>query len=326
MKVYFVRHGISADHEEKKSQGPDSKLSETGRRQAEKAAVALSEINFDKILASNWARAAQTAQIIGEKLNKEVELIEGIHEREKDSSLEGIKHKSDDFEKFWSEFKKHGHKMDWKYGRGGESLTELVERSQKFKLHLIKHHKNEDVLVVSHSLFIRAFVISTLLGNNLQEDSFVKLFNSISTDNTGITLMEYSAGREHWELRFLNDHSHLKRTSDVHQMKLNTDPFKKVKSGSKTIEIRLFDEKRQELKIGDKIIFTNTETSEDISTEIIDLYKSNSFIDLFSKISSKDAGWNKDDTPEKMANDMRKYYPKEDEEKYGVLGIKIKLT
>ena len=41
----------------------------------------------------------------------------------------------------------------------------------------------------------------------------------------------------------------------LHCMKLNRDPFEKIKSGSKTIEMRLFDEKRQRISVGDFIEF-----------------------------------------------------------------------
>ncbi len=41
-----------------------------------------------------------------------------------------------------------------------------------------------------------------------------------------------------------------------HSMKLLPAPFEKIESGQKTIEIRLFDEKRQELQIGDTIEFS----------------------------------------------------------------------
>ena len=42
----------------------------------------------------------------------------------------------------------------------------------------------------------------------------------------------------------------------LHQMKLKRSPFEKIKDGSKTIELRLYDEKRQKVKIGDFIEFT----------------------------------------------------------------------
>lgn len=145
MKIYFLRHGVSEDHEQKRSQRPNSKLSTEGMKQAERVAERLSSIKLNRILTSEWLRAKKTGEIIAEKLNINIETFEGIHERQKEPTLEGIKHKDEVFEKFWGEFKKHGHKMDWKYGQNGESLRELVERSQKFKLHLIEHHIDEDI-------------------------------------------------------------------------------------------------------------------------------------------------------------------------------------
>ena len=42
----------------------------------------------------------------------------------------------------------------------------------------------------------------------------------------------------------------------LHKMKLNKSPFERIKNGTKTIEFRLFDEKRQQIKVGDKIEFS----------------------------------------------------------------------
>ena len=41
----------------------------------------------------------------------------------------------------------------------------------------------------------------------------------------------------------------------IHNMKLNESPFERIKNGTKTIEFRLYDEKRRQIKIGDKIVF-----------------------------------------------------------------------
>ena len=43
----------------------------------------------------------------------------------------------------------------------------------------------------------------------------------------------------------------------IHEMRLNNEPFNKIKEGTKTVELRLLDEKRKTLRVGDKIIFTN---------------------------------------------------------------------
>ena len=42
----------------------------------------------------------------------------------------------------------------------------------------------------------------------------------------------------------------------IHKMKLNESPFERIKNGTKTIEFRLYDEKRRQVKIGDKIEFS----------------------------------------------------------------------
>ena len=55
----------------------------------------------------------------------------------------------------------------------------------------------------------------------------------------------------------------------LHKMKLNSKPFESIKSGSKTIELRLNDEKRQQVSVGDFIEFSLTD---DPSKKIQDPY------------------------------------------------------
>ena len=107
-------------------------------------------------------------------------------------------------------------------------------------------------------------------------------------------------------------------------MKLNDQPFADIKNGTKTLEIRLYDEKRRTIEIGDKITFSNN--GESITVTVIGLSRFAIFIDLFSSLGGLSAGWPITDTPNKMADDMRKYYSDEEEQKYGVIGIHIKLT
>ena len=66
-----------------------------------------------------------------------------------------------------------------------------------------------------------------------------------------------------------------------HEMKLNNEPFMKIKDGRKTIELRLNDEKRQLLKINDYIEFTNRDNEEKILVEVEDLYHYPSFEELY---------------------------------------------
>ena len=105
-------------------------------------------------------------------------------------------------------------------------------------------------------------------------------------------------------------------------MKLNNGPFKNIKNGTKTIELRLNDEKRQLLKIKDLIEFTNRENLEKMLVEIQNLYHYPSFDELYKHFDKVSMGYKENDVAD--PKDMEKYYSKEEQEKYGVLGIEIK--
>ena len=67
----------------------------------------------------------------------------------------------------------------------------------------------------------------------------------------------------------------------VVQMNLYDLPFKQIKEGSKTVEVRLNDEKRKSLEIGDFIEFKNIETKETIKKEIENLKIYANFEELY---------------------------------------------
>lgn len=109
----------------------------------------------------------------------------------------------------------------------------------------------------------------------------------------------------------------------IHNMNLNNDPFNRTKDGTKTIELRLNDEKRQLLKEKDLIEFTNRTTLEVIMVEVVRLYKYSNFDELYKYFDKIAMGYDKDD----IANpkDMEKYYSKEEQDKYGVIGIEVRV-
>lgn len=105
-------------------------------------------------------------------------------------------------------------------------------------------------------------------------------------------------------------------------MKLQPSPFEKIKSGAKTIEIRLNDEKRQLLKVGDEIEFAlMTSPTQTVKTEVIGLEKFPTFKEMFGAYPAEEYGGQSQDEWELMY----KYYPPEEETRYGVLAIKLRL-
>ena len=112
----------------------------------------------------------------------------------------------------------------------------------------------------------------------------------------------------------------------MHEMSLNPAPFEKIKNGKKSIEIRLYDEKRRGVKIGDIIIFSKLpEKTEKIKVEVIRLSISRSFRDLFSNFEKSKFGHEQNLSIEEQINRQREYYTEEEERQYGVIGIHIKL-
>jgi ASC-1-like (ASCH) protein len=108
----------------------------------------------------------------------------------------------------------------------------------------------------------------------------------------------------------------------THHLHLHPKPFEFVRSGQKTIESRLLDEKRQAYGIGDTLIFTNrANESELIETKITHLHKGVSFRELF--MSPGTQGKFSTDSLDELLDDVGLYYSKKDQEKYGVVGIEF---
>ena len=68
----------------------------------------------------------------------------------------------------------------------------------------------------------------------------------------------------------------------IHEMKLQPEYFNFILNGTKRIEIRLNDEKRQNIKLGDKIKFLKEpDLNESFEAQVIGLLRYNSFEEMF---------------------------------------------
>jgi len=107
----------------------------------------------------------------------------------------------------------------------------------------------------------------------------------------------------------------------THQMKLAKEPFEKIINDEKIIESRLFDEKRKQINVGDRIEFSqNDDLKNSIITKVVALYLCHSFEELFSKFPASDFGGG---SKEGLLQEIHQFYSIEDENKFGVIGIKI---
>lgn len=104
-------------------------------------------------------------------------------------------------------------------------------------------------------------------------------------------------------------------------MRLHPEPFEKIKNGTKIIEMRLFDEKRQKIQIGDKIEFENRANGDKVTAIVMALYRFSSFEELYRALNKRDLGY--EDDEEAKPEDMSQYYSEDDIRQFGVVGIEI---
>ena len=104
----------------------------------------------------------------------------------------------------------------------------------------------------------------------------------------------------------------------LHKMKLNEDPFERMKNGAKTIEFRLYDEKRKQIKVGDQIEFSKLpDLQEKLLVDVVELYREDTFEKLFRKLFTDE------EEIKRKTKSIYEIYSPEKEQQYGALGIKI---
>lgn len=109
----------------------------------------------------------------------------------------------------------------------------------------------------------------------------------------------------------------------THEMNLQPKYFDFIKDGTKRIELRLFDEKRQQIQLGDIIEFTKSEDDK-FKAEVIGLLRYNSFNDLFEDFDISILA-DKSMTKQELLDVLSEFYTPEKQAEFGVLGIRLKI-
>ncbi len=110
-----------------------------------------------------------------------------------------------------------------------------------------------------------------------------------------------------------------------YKLKLQPKYYNFILNGTKRIEIRLFNEKRQQIKIGDTIKFLKEpDLNESFNVKVIGLLRYNNFEDMFKDFDISILS-DKSLSKEELISELERFYTKEKQDKYGVLGIRIDL-
>ncbi len=187
LNLYITRHGETIWNTEKRLQGwKDSALTENGIENAKLLGERLKDTEFDIIYASPSTRARMTAELI--KGDRELIIREEENLREINlGEWEGRTHNDlqeaypDEYHAFWNT--PHLYKT-----KSGEDFYQLQERVKKMLNRIMEEHEDGNVLLVTHSVFIKALLA------HCKNASIEHLWAPPYIHDTSLTIIECDQG------------------------------------------------------------------------------------------------------------------------------------
>ncbi|OGZ03974.1 MAG: hypothetical protein A2604_02825 [Candidatus Liptonbacteria bacterium RIFOXYD1_FULL_36_11] len=177
MRILIARHGATKEGKKGIILGSlPGTLSTQGKKEAKEIAKELKTKKFipDIIISSNQKRALDTASIIKKEIDKNILIkIDKLIAERKAGIAEGKKEEEID----WSSYEKKP--LLLRKHKGGESFQEVIKRAKKFSANLKKYEKYKTILIVSHSVFIAAF-LSILYNQPIEKFLSSKSKNKIT--------------------------------------------------------------------------------------------------------------------------------------------------
>ena len=154
MRIYIVRHGETEANKQGYVQGwTDVPLNENGRILAELTGRGIKGIRFDHCFSSPLSRARETAEILLRESGNSVSV--SFDERIKEmnfGSFEGMSVRDEQVAQFLKD-----PVVDFKIP-GGESIQEVMKRTQEFLKELIAKDDDKTYLVSTHGCALRAML------------------------------------------------------------------------------------------------------------------------------------------------------------------------
>jgi len=107
----------------------------------------------------------------------------------------------------------------------------------------------------------------------------------------------------------------------IHRLGIQSKYYGYIKNGTKRIELRLYDEKRQKIKIGDIIEF-HQDGGQEFQAKVLGLLRYGAFEHLLNDFDTSvlaDATM----TKQELLDVLGKFYTPEKQKEYGVIGFRI---
>lgn len=193
MFLYLVRHGESIGNYQRIHQTPEMPLSEKGIRQAEIIAHKLRRKKITVILASPFKRTLQTAQAISLILKKKIEIVNEAIEFKRPSEIVGRKTTDKEVVEIRNLISAKQFLTDWHYS-DEENFSEFKGRILRLMHRLEKIPARENVVLCTHGMVIRMFLLLIIFGDKLNAKTFLQFIDRISVTNA--TMISVSFSRE----------------------------------------------------------------------------------------------------------------------------------
>lgn len=160
MKLLFIRHGESTDDIDDQYGGwADFDLTDKGKRQLAESAKEIKKLGlkFERIVHSPLKRAAQSAKILAEEFNLELQESIWLKERNKYGLLSGITK-----EKATKDFPELVQMLEDGYVHGAEPVDMFEERVSTAYDKICSNQ--QQVIIVTHGGFLNSLVENRLSG------------------------------------------------------------------------------------------------------------------------------------------------------------------
>ncbi|HYP56013.1 MAG TPA: histidine phosphatase family protein [Solirubrobacterales bacterium] len=164
MRALFLRHGESV-HNAARSGEPaphsdSDRLTEKGVEQAHAAGAGLRDLGVTKLLSSPLRRARETAQAVGDALGLDAEEIDYTGEL-----------------------------------TSGETFEQAVARVRRLKAELESGADGELPLLITHGIFLRFFLLDSVLGEGFEAPMAAGLWN-LGSHNCGLCTFAHGESRD----------------------------------------------------------------------------------------------------------------------------------
>ncbi|MCF7865450.1 MAG: histidine phosphatase family protein [Candidatus Pacebacteria bacterium] len=192
---YMVRHGESLLNAAHIRQGWEGSLSPKGIEQAISTGKRLAKHKFGAVLVSPYVRTKETAENICAQIQKKVppmEFVDLLTERRNPTDIVGESADDPKVKQIVDLIDRSFHKDDYRYS-DEENFLDLKERARKLLVYLA-HRSEKEILVVTHSIFLKMVASFVLYRDRLTADKYNLLSYHNASNNASISIFEYNSG------------------------------------------------------------------------------------------------------------------------------------